>query len=178
MGRPNRADVPGATWFFTVALQDRTADWLTKHVALLRDSVRRAQARYPFRIDAMVVLPDHLHALWTLPANDARHRLRWMLVRRAFTRRLLMAGLLQAQDSAGRGDAERALWQRRYREHQIRDQEDYARHVDYIHFNPVRHGWVRRAIDWPHSSIHRYVREGRVPADWGLAVDLDGAFGE
>jgi putative transposase len=169
-----RSQLPGATCFFTVALQDRRRAWLTDYVDALRESVVRARAQRPFRIDAMVVLPDHLHAVWTLPEGDADYPLRWRLIKRMFTHRMLLAGA----DVGRRGTRERVLWQRRYWEHQIRDEEDFARHVEYIHFNPVKHGLVQRVADWPHSSFHRYVRQGRVAADWGLAADSAGQFGE
>jgi putative transposase len=165
MRRYIRANIPGATYFFTVALEDRRARWLVEHVDLLRDSVAQVKARHPFTIDAMVVLPDHLHALWTLPPDDADFATRWMLTKQGFARRLRAAVDLQARGVKG----ERVLWQRRYWEHLVRDDEDFARHVDYIHFNPVKHGHVGRAVDWPHSSFHRHVRQGTLPADWGVA---------
>lgn len=178
MRRYIRAAVPGATYFFTLALQDRQARWLVDHVAALRASFAGAKEVHPFHIDAMVVLPDHLHALWTLPAGDARYALRWMMIKRSFTKHLLDAGFLTPEAAARRGLAERRVWQRRYWEHLVRDDEDFARHVHYIHFNPVKHGWVLRASDWPYSSIHRYVREGLLPPDWGLAQAVGGEFGE
>jgi putative transposase len=173
-----RADTPGATYFFTVALQDRSARWLVDQVDVLRECVAATKAQHPFRIDAMVVLPEHLHALWTLPPGDANFPLRWMLIKRRFTRQLLSCRVLDGAASTRRGDAERSLWQRRYWEHQVRDEDDFERHVDYIHFNPVKHGWAARAADWPHSSFHRFVREGRLASDWGLSNTPIGGFGE
>jgi len=171
MRRYIRATVPGATYFFTLALEDRSSSCLTEHADALRESVALVKQRHPFTIDAMVVLPDHVHALWTLPPHDVKFGMRWMLIKQGFTKRL--SGL-PMRGTKG----ERLLWQRRYWEHLIRNDEDFANHVDYIHFNPVKHGLVERAMDWPHSSLHRYVREGRLPADWGLAATLDGKFGE
>ena len=183
MSRYIRAAVPGATYFFTVALQDRRSTWLTDQIGLLRDALSLTKSKHPFRIDAMVVLPEHLHALWTLPDDDADFSLRWLLIKRRFTRQLLCRGLLDAGASRRRGDAERSLWQRRFWEHQVRDDADFERHVDYIHYNPVKHGLAARAGDWPHSSFHRYVRQGLREADWGLTVDAGGvregmAYGE
>jgi putative transposase len=178
MRRYIRADIPGATYFFTVTLQDRTARWLVDHRATLRSCVARVRELHPFQIEAAVVLPDHLHALWTLPAEDSRYPLRWQLIKRSFTRRLAQGGFLDLAAASRRGADERSVWQRRYWEHQIRDEEDFARHVDYIHFNPVKHGCVLRAADWPYSSLHRFVREGRLPADWGLAATSRGEYGE
>jgi putative transposase len=173
-----RAGTPGATYFFTVTLQDRSSRWLVDHVDLLRESVGATRNRHPFRIDAMVVLPEHLHALWTLPEGDADFSVRWLLIKRRFTRALLAGKLLDGAASKRRGDAERSLWQRRFWAHQVRDMVDFNQHVDYIHFNPVKHGHVARAADWPHSSFHRYVRSGILRADWGLAATQDGQYGE
>jgi putative transposase len=171
---------PGGTYFFTVTLLDRRARWLVDHVSLLRDCLAATKAQHPFRIDAMVVLPDHLHAIWTLPVEDADFSLRWMLVKRRFTRELLCRRLLDGASLVPRRGSERSLWNRRFWEHQIRDDDDFARHVEYIHFNPVKHGLVVRAGDWPYSSFHRFVRHGIVAADWGLSADPAprGSFGE
>lgn len=174
-----RADAAGATYFFTLALQDRSARWLVDHVDLLRAAVAHVKARHPFDIEAMVVLPEHLHALWRLPVDDKDFSTRWMLVKQQFTRSLVTAGVLDERASEGRGaKGERKLWQRRFWEHQIRDEEDFRRHVDYIHFNPVKHGWVSRAVDWRHSSLHRCIREGSVAPDWGIDAAIEGQFGE
>ena len=156
-----RARVPGASYFFTVTLRDRRAATLVDHIDTLRACLARAKAQRPFRIDAMVVLPEHLHALWTLPPDDSDYAMRWRLIKRSFTRALGAPA-----------------WQARYWEHLIRSDTDFARHVDYIHFNPVKHGWVSKASDWPYSSFHRYVRAGMLPADWGIAAGFDGEFGE
>jgi putative transposase len=153
--------VPGASYFFTVTLKDRSATTLLDKVALLRACVAQAKDQHPFRIDAMVVLPEHIHAIWTLPEEDSNYALRWMLIKRSFSRRV-----------------GRSPWQDRYWEHMIRDDRDFERHVEYIHFNPVKHGLVQRAADWPHSSVHRYIRQGLVVPDWGLASSPQGRFGE
>jgi len=174
-----RPDTAGATFFFTVVLQERGARWLTDHAPLLRDSFRKARARYPFAIDAIVVLPDHLHAVWTLPPGDADFSARWRMIKRGFTRRLAQANLLAGAPSEKRGSDERSLWQRRFWEHQIRDEDDFAKHVDYIHFNPVKHGFAVKAVDWPYSSIHRFGGQGVIGADWGIGEgEEEGSFGE
>jgi putative transposase len=178
MSRYIRAQTPGGTYFFTVTLLDRRSRWLVDHASLLRECLAATKAKHPFKIDAIVVLPDHLHAIWTFPEEDADFSLRWRLVKRRFTRALLTRGVLDPATSAPRRGCERSLWQRRFWEHQNRDDDDFARHVEYIHFNPVKHGLVARARDWPYSSFHRLVREGVVAADWGLAVDAPGPFGE
>jgi putative transposase len=178
MSRYIRARTPGATYFFTVVLQDRSARYLVDHVAELRACFAELKARHPLRIDAMVVLPDHLHAIWTLPGDDQDFSTRWMLVKQAFTRRLNAAGVLDPSAAQPRARGRRALWQNRFWEHQITDDDDFQRHVDYIHFNPVKHGWVLRAREWPYSSLHRFVRTGQLPADWGIDAAIQGPFGE
>ena len=179
MRRYIRSDVAGATYFFTLTLEDRSARHLVDRIADLRASFAEAKARHPFRMDAVVVLPEHLHVLWTLPSDDADFGTRWMLIKQGFTRRLREAGALEHKASSVRGTkGERTLWQRRFWEHRIRDEEDFSRHVDYIHFNPVKHGWVMRARDWPHSSFHRYVKDATIPANWGISAAIEGSFGE
>lgn len=135
--------------------------------------VKRA---HPFIIDAMVVLPDHLHAIWTLPENDADYPTRWMLIKSGFSRGI-PPGEYRRPSRVAKG--ERGIWQRRYWEHCIRDERDYEKHVDYIHFNPVKHGYVTRAVDWDHSSIHRYIADGRLPQDWGTDTEkVKAGYGE
>jgi putative transposase len=168
--RYRRSVSAGGTWFFTVNLADRREDYLTRHIDVLRQAVRQTRSRHPFEIIAMVVLPDHLHAIWTLPSGDADYPLRWALIKSAFSRGLPKTEYIRDSRLAKR---ERGIWQRRYWEHQIRDEADLQAHVDYLHFNPVKHGYARCVADWPFSSFHRYVRQGLLPADWaGTAVML------
>ncbi|BCR25368.1 REP-associated tyrosine transposase [Aquipseudomonas alcaligenes] len=171
-----RARVPGATYFFTVNLRDRSSDLLIREIDLLRDTVRATKARHPFHIDAWVVLPEHMHCMWTLPEGDADFALRWKVIKFGFSRRLPSQEALSATQHR-RG--ERAIWQRRYWEHLIRDDRDYQRHFDYIHFNPLKHGHVQRVVDWPYSSFHRAVRMGLYPRNWcgGTEAEEEG-FGE
>ena len=179
MRRYIRSKTEGATFFFTLTLQDRGARYLVDHVADLRACMAAVRARHPFDVDAIVVLPEHLHAIWTLPPGDGDFGTRWMLLKQSFTRRLQESGVLEEAAVSPRGrKGERSLWQRRFWEHQIRDEEDFNRHVDYIHFNPVKHGWVLRARDWPYSSLHRYTREGKLPLDWGISAAIPGQFGD
>jgi putative transposase len=166
--------VPGGIFFFTVALEDRSSDLLTERVSNLRESFRTARAERTFAIDAIVVLPDHLHTIMTLPEGDADFPLRWRRIKTIFTKGVTKHGCaFHHRDGGGR-----TLWQRRYWEHTIRDETDFARYVDYVHYNPVKHGYVANPIDWPHSSIHRFVRTGILPPDWGGAAHDDGTFGE
>ena len=160
--------IPGGTYFFTVTLADRNSDLLVRHIALLRSAFRTVKALRRFRIDAIVVLPEHLHAVLTLPPGDAGYPSRWKSIKARFTRALVAQGHALLCDDRG----EYTLWQRRYWEHTIRDEADFRRHVDYIHFNPVKHGLAARVVDWPHSSFHHFVRIGLLPEDWG-GVDED-----
>ena len=166
----------GGTFFFTVNLADRSSRMLVEQVALLRESVRRVKARHPFDILAWVVLPDHLHALWTLPADDNDNAIRWALIKAGFSR-VTPKGEPVRVNRMRRG--ERGVWQPRFWEHLITDEADLQSHVDYIHINPVKHGHAARAADWPHSSIHRYIRAGWLAPDWAAEPsDIIGSTGE
>jgi putative transposase len=170
-----RVLAPGGCWFFTVNLLDRRRRLLTDHIDALRAATLRTQGRHPFAIDAMVVLPDHIHAVWTLPPGDADFSLRWRLIKIDFAKAVPKTELRSAVRMA-RG--ERGVWQRRFWEHLIHDDEDFCRHVEYCYFNPVRHGLVTRVCDWPYSSFHRDVRAGLIPADWAGDLSAEGEFGE
>ena len=170
-----RATLAGATYFFTVNLAERRDDYLTQHMDLLRDVIHRVKIAHPFHIDAMVVLPDHIHAMWTLPDDDVDYPMRWSLIKAGFSRGLSKSERINESRQSKR---ERGIWQRRYWEHLIRNDRDYAAHVDYIHINPVKHGYVIRAVDWPHSSIHQYVERGWAAPDWSVDPDDIGDFGE
>ena len=168
--------VPGGSFFFTVNLADRRLRLLTEHVEELRAAFREIHERRPFTIDAMVVLPDHLHAVWTLPEGDADFATRWRQIKSAFSRSLPAIEQI-SHSRAAKG--ERGIWQRRYWEHTIRDENDFMRHIDYVHINPLKHGLVTRVIDWPHSSFHRMVKLGVYPEDWaGDVEEPSGGFGE
>jgi putative transposase len=165
-----------ASYFFTVNLLDRRSRLLTEHIGLLRQAFHYARERHPFSIEASVVLPDHLHAVWTLPDGDADYALRWRLIKSAFSRGLPPS---ESVSNSRSSKGERGIWQRRYWEHTLRDENDFARHVDYIHFNPIKHGHVTQVADWPHSSFHRFVRLGVYPVDWaGDVKDGGSGFGE
>ncbi|WP_019612201.1 transposase [Thioalkalivibrio sp. AKL7] len=167
-----RVRVPGGTYFFTVNAAVRVGNTLlTDHIDALRDAFREVRHRHPFVIDAMVVLPEHLHCIWRLPDDDADFSRRWRLIKARFSR-LVCAGEARTRSRARRG--ERGLWQRRFWEHCIRDEDDWVRHVDYIHYNPVKHGWARCVAEWPYSSSHRFVRAGVYPVDWGGVPESDG----
>ena len=166
----------GGSFFFTANLAERRLRLLVNHIDGLRSAFRYVRRRHPFDVEAIVVLPDHLHAIWTLPENDDDFALRWRLIKSAFSRSLPKGERISAS-RAGKG--ERGIWQRRYWEHTLRDERDFARHADYIHFNPVKHGYVTRVSDWRYSSFHRMVRLVVDPLDWaGDAAGMSAGFGE
>jgi putative transposase len=170
-----RAFVSGGCWFFTSNLLDRSRTLLTDHIDALREGTRRAQQAFPFHIDAVVVLPDHIHCIWTLPVGDGDFSMRWRLIKQHFSRSIRPEERL---DAVRQRRGERGIWQRRFWEHLIRDEDDYARHVEYCYINPVKHGLVTRVSEWPHSSFHRDVAAGIFPADWGGDFNMPGEFGE
>jgi putative transposase len=176
MSHYRRARIDGSIFFFTVVLADRKTNLLVNEIQRLRQCYRSVRLRRPFETIAICVLPDHLHALWALPAGDADFSTRWSLIKSGFSRGLDPAFSRSASKTIKR---EKGIWQRRYWEHAIRNDADLERHADYIHFNPVKHGYVTRVSDWPHSSFHRYVDRGWLPADWGGDVrEIEGSFGE
>ncbi len=172
-----RTDTQGASYFFTVNCLMRGKDGiLIQNIELLRSVIRKVKADHPFTIDAMVVLPDHLHCIWTLPEGDADYSMRWSLIKANFSRGLPLTSERLSESRQKRG--ERGVWQRRYWEHQIRDQRDFQNHVDYIHFNPVKHGYCERVRDWQYSSFHKFVKDGVYSVDWGGEPGDIGVAGE
>ncbi|MCT4702957.1 transposase [Enterobacteriaceae bacterium H20N1] len=155
-----RSYVPGGTWFFTINLFDRYSDLLTRHLTELRWAIQKVKLRYPFEIDAWVILPDHMHCIWTLPAGDSNYSARWREIKKSFTKSLTYAT--------------RPVWQKRFWEHCIREEQDYAARMNYVYINPLKHGLVDKVSDWPFSSFHRDVKRGLYPADWaGESGDLN-----
>ena len=175
--RYRRANIKGATYFFTMNLADRRQTLLTDEFNKLRDSFNRVKHNHPFLLDAMVVLPDHLHLMMTLPENDNDFATRLMLVKTGFSRQITNNEKISPSRKSKR---ERGIWQRRYWEHLIRDENDFATHVDYIHYNPVKHGYVAQATNWQFSTIHKFVKDGVIPANWGCYSHStsDDSFGE
>ncbi len=169
--RRNRA--AGGTYFFTVNLEDCRSTLLVDHVSTLLRSIFNVKRHHPFVIEAMVIMPDHFHAVWTLPPGDSDYIRRLQLLKAQFTKHLLSAGILINRNRRGEYD----LWQKRFWEHTIRDDFDFEAHVNYVHINPVKHGYVKRANDWPYSTIHQYVEKGVLAADWACGAD-EGEFGE
>jgi putative transposase len=170
-----RAFVPGGAWFFTHNLADRRQTLLVDYVDALRGAFEETRKRYPFEIGAIVILPEHLHSVWTLPQDDADFSTRWRLIKTRFAKSLPKG---EHRSAVRQARGERGIWQRRFWEHLIRDDADYARHVEYCYINPMKHGLVRRVQDWPHSSFHRDVRRGIFPIEWAGELEAAGEFGE
>jgi putative transposase len=158
----------GSSYFFTVIAFRRRpvlCDDVIRHA--LRDAFVRTRTRLPFAVDAMVLLPDHLHCIWTLPEDDFDYSARWAQIKHHVSYVCRDRYGIGARSQAQRGKRESLIWQRRFYEHMIRNENDMERHADYIHFNPVKHGLVERVAAWPHSTFHRYVRNGVYAEDWG-----------
>jgi len=150
-----RAYILGGTYFFTVNLLNRKTSLLTDHINHLRKAINTVKKQRPFKLDAMVIMPEHLHAMITLPESDADFSTRWMLIKSTFSRSIPRnEKITLSRQSKG----ERGIWQRRFWEHSIRDNIDYENHINYIHYNPVKHGYVSKASDWPYSTIHQYIK--------------------
>ena len=169
MSNYKRVKLAGRTYFFTVVTFQRSPLFATPLARrCLREAWFRTCRSYPITTDAICVNPEHLHCLWTLPEADSEYALRWRMIKGLFSKIYLAAGGTQGhRNSSRRRKGEAALWQRRFWEHCIRDEEDLRKHMDYIHFNPVKHGLVSSAADWPWSSFGRYVRMGWYDAEWG-----------
>jgi len=158
---------PGGTYFFTlVTYRRRNLFFNTQRKDLLLESINDVQKRHPFSLTAWVILPNHIHCIWTLPENDFDFSTRWRLIKSTFTRKF--TDKPQEKLSVSRlKKGEQGVWQRRFWEHQIRDENDFKQHLDYIHYNPVKHRYVNSPINWPHSSFHKFVEENIYPPDWG-----------
>lgn len=164
--RYRRAKTPGGTYFFTVVtFRRRKILCEPGNVELLRTAFRTVKSFHPFTIDAFVLLPEHLHCIWTLPPGDSDYPMRWNAVKKYFTQHC-PCDYKWPPTAAQRRKRMQTIWQPRYWEHQIRDDRDFEKHCDYIHWNPVKHGLVPCAGEWPHSSFHRFVRLGLYPPDW------------
>ena len=173
MSHYRRIDCKGATWFFTVVTYQRRTFLCDERVRkALRAAVRKVQSRYPFKIDAWVLLPDHFHCIWTLPYLDSNFSLRIRLLKRYLTQ---VCSCFLHQDKLStpsrRRRKESTIWQRRYWEHHIRNEKDFGHHMDYIHYNPVKHGLCQSPLDWPFSTIHRLTEQGVYPEGWASDPD-------
>ena len=178
-----RASVPGGTWFFTLVTYQRHNILCNDDIRLaLREAIQTVRTQHPFSVDAWILLPDHLHCIWTLPAGDRDFSIRWAKIKRFVTQHCRAAYPPQGPVMASkRRRNEGTLWQRRFWEHTVRDDQDLTHCLDYLHWNPVKHGYVNRVADWPYSTFHRFVNNGIYPQDWGGAVNQDAdekMFGE
>ncbi len=178
-----RTRIEGATYFFTVVTYRRQPVLcLPESLDAMKDIMSMLAERYPFRTDAWVVLPDHLHFVWTLPEGDSAYSVRWAMFKKEMTKRLSSSVRTDAAPSCSRQrHREGTVWQRRLWEHQIRDEQDYRTHMAYVHFNPVKHGLAGSPKDWRCSSFHRWVVLGAYEEDWrcdGVVVFPDGVGGE
>ncbi len=176
-----RADIPGGTYFFTVVTYKRRKIFTIPEArTLLREAVYKVRGQYPFTIDAWVLLPDHLHCIWTLPPGDNDFSGRWGRIKAGFSKRakpLLHDKSLLAKSRISKRES--TIWQRRFWEHAICDEADLRTHMDYIHYNPVKHGLVQQVCDWPYSTFHRLVVEGIYSHDWGMETKFPAStFGE
>ena len=171
-----RAILKGGTFFFTVVTYRRYPIFKEQQsIDLLRQCFKTTIVTHPFRVDAIVVLPDHLHTIWTLPDDEFDFSTRWKLIKGAFSRNYSGLKPKHVSDSMG-AKGEQGIWQRRFWEHAIREQEDFNQHCDYIHYNPVKHGLANSPCEWKQSSFRRLVEKGIYDVEWGRAVreELDG----
>ena len=165
----------GGTWFFTVNLANRKSNLLTENIDNLRNAFKYVIHRHPFTVNAIVILPDYIHAIWTLLENDSDFSTRWRLIKTEFSRKISPHEKITASRLSKN---ERGIWQRRFWEHKIRDDIDYIRHVDYIHINPVKDSYVSNPSQWLWSSFHRHVKDGIIAEDWAANVNSSFDFGE
>jgi putative transposase len=163
-----RAYVAGGTFFFSVVTHRRRQLFHLKiNREILGTAIRECQTDWPFELNAMVLLPDHLHTIWTMPPGDVNYSGRWSVIKKTFTTRFLADGGCDAKVSAGkRRERRRGVWQRRFWEHTIQDEDDFQTHFDYVHYNPVKHRLVKCPGDWEASSFQRWVKAGVYPSDW------------
>jgi putative transposase len=175
MPQYRRSTIEGGAYFFTVVTYDRLPILTMDDVRpLLHSAWMDVHTRFPFTTIAVCLLPDHLHCIWSLPEGDANYSVRWKEIKRLFTKGYLsQIGPGETRNASRLKRGEAAVWQRRFWEHTIRDQDDLHRHMDYIHYNPVKHGLVKRVVDWPWSSFHRCVIKGYYEIGWGEEVSRE-----
>ena len=162
-----RVFLPGGTFFFTVVTYKRNPIFSNpENIQLLRNAFQYTLERHPFSIVASVILPDHMHFIWTLPENSSDYSMRWRLIKSHFTRNFHGNKFYNESPSRKR-KGEAVVWQRRFWEHLIRDESDLCNHLEYIHYNPVKHGLVESPAGWKYSSFMKYVQNGNYAPDWG-----------
>ena len=163
-----RDQTPGGTWFFTVvAFQRRPIFCDEQFRKSLRHSIQKTRQKHPFVIHAWVLLPDHLHCIWSLPEDDANFSIRWKLIKQCVSRSCPSLNLIpDRHDAVKNKRRESTIWQRRFWEHRIHTEKDFRHHMDYIHFNSVKHGLSQSPAEWPYSTIHRLIAKGVYTQDW------------
>ena len=164
----------GGTYFFTINLYDRNSNLLIENIDLLKEVIKKVHQNMPYKQEAFVVLPEHIHAIWTLPINDNNYPVRWRYIKTYFTQGLLQKNYPLKKNRKG----EYFVWQKRYWEHTIKNTKDYVSHINYIHYNPVKHGLVTSPKDWPYSTFHQFVRERKLSESWGEVDNNHGYYGE
>ena len=162
-----RVYLPGGTFFFTLVTYKRRPILSSpENIQILRNAFQYTMGRYPFSVVASVILPDHVHFIWTLPEDSSDYSTRWRLIKSHFTRNWQpKSGSSESASRREKGEAD--VWQRRFWEHLIRDEDDLSNHIEYIHYNPVKHGLVNTPAEWKYSSFMKYVRNGAYDLDWG-----------
>lgn len=183
MSRYRRNYLEGGTYFFTVVTYQRQRIFYAETVAILRQGFRKCISEKPFTIDAFVILPDHIHCIWTLPPHDHDYSSRWKDLKCYFTKEYQRTVCNRASKDCKEPErppdlphsmtkkGEKGIWQRRFWEHTIRDEEDYRMHMDYVHYNPEKHGLVHTVVEWPYSSFHRLASGGVYPLSWAGRTD-------
>lgn len=158
--------ISGGTYFFTLALQNRTSEILIEKIELFKEAIHTVKLEHPFNMKAYVILPDHLHTLWELPEDDFNYSVRWQKIKTRFSKAIINSGIVLNKTKHNEYD----LWQRRFWEHTVRDQQDFENHVNYIHYNPIKHGLVDKLEDWPYSSFHHFVKTKKLPPNWAEKI--------
>jgi putative transposase len=163
-----RAFEPGGTFFFTLVTQERYSILTGRlSIEILREAFAGVRQRHPFSLDAVVILPNHLHCLWRLPDDDPDFSTRWRLIKARFSHEYLRGGGAEKRPDPRRvRKGERGIWQHRFWEHLVRNEKEYEILCDYIHYNPVRHGYADCPHAWPYSSFSKFVQSKRYAADW------------
>ena len=169
----------GGSYFFTVVTHQRQKILLNEDMrSALRSSIQEVQQTLSFKVDAWVLLPDHLHCIWTLPEGDDNYSLRWLRIKQGVSKRCNHYFDPKKQSASRKSRHESTIWQRRFWEHHIRHVQDFERCMNYVHINPLQHGYVKQVCDYPYSTFHRYVKMGVYDKDWGSGVEVMGEFGE
>lgn len=156
-----RAKFEGGYYFFTVVTYRRERLFIDETARnLLRQAITATQSKHPLEIVAICLLPEHLHCVWKMPDGDADFSKSWSSIKGVFSREYLQANEQKRIPLSRADKGEVCIWQKRFWEHQIRDEKNLQRHIDYIHYNPVKHGLVKSAEDWPWSTYHQFLKEG------------------